>query len=199
MRELILNEARVDRLDEVLAFLDGFLEEMDCPMKTQIQLEVAVEELLLPEESGFHRAISDASYTAEVFSRIDASFRKYTSFNCYHTPPDTGSEVIKDFGKYVKYISKTYTDRAALMRSKKARTLICPLCGEKLPRLTPWHAKNSKHYLTVGECPEHGYVKAKLRVKKDDLKDGVYAVKTTRIITKEEMEALQKSILSKSE
>ena len=45
MRELILNEARVDRLDEVLAFLDGFLEEMDCPMKTQIQLEVAVEEI----------------------------------------------------------------------------------------------------------------------------------------------------------
>ena len=45
MRELKLDEARVDRLDEVLAFVDGILEELDCPMKTQLQMDVAVEEL----------------------------------------------------------------------------------------------------------------------------------------------------------
>ena len=45
MFELKLDEARVEKLDEVLAFLDGTLEGMDCPMKTQIQLDVAVEEL----------------------------------------------------------------------------------------------------------------------------------------------------------
>ena len=45
MRELKLDEARVERLDEVLAFLDGILEEMDCPARIQMQLDVAVEEL----------------------------------------------------------------------------------------------------------------------------------------------------------
>ena len=45
MRELKLDEARLDRLDEVLAFVDGILEAQDCPMKVQIQLDVAVEEL----------------------------------------------------------------------------------------------------------------------------------------------------------
>ena len=45
MRELKLDEARLDRLDEVLAFVNGLLEEMDCPMKTQIQIDVAVEEI----------------------------------------------------------------------------------------------------------------------------------------------------------
>ena len=45
MRELKLDEARLDRLDEVLSFVNGILEEMDCPMKLLMQLDVAVEEL----------------------------------------------------------------------------------------------------------------------------------------------------------
>ncbi len=47
MDELRLDEARRDRLDEVLAFLDGVLETMDCSMKTQMQLDIAVEELYI--------------------------------------------------------------------------------------------------------------------------------------------------------
>lgn len=42
---LKLDEARVERLSEVLAFLDGHLEEADCPMKSMMQLDIAVEEL----------------------------------------------------------------------------------------------------------------------------------------------------------
>ena len=45
MFELKLDEARLDRLDEVLAFVDNILESMDCPMKAQMQIDVAVEEL----------------------------------------------------------------------------------------------------------------------------------------------------------
>ena len=45
MYEMNLDEARLDRLDDVLAFVDGILETLDCPMKTQLQLDVAVEEL----------------------------------------------------------------------------------------------------------------------------------------------------------
>lgn len=45
MVELKLDEARVDRLDEVLAFLDGQLEAVECPMKLQMQLDVAMEEI----------------------------------------------------------------------------------------------------------------------------------------------------------
>ena len=45
MAELRLEEARMDRLDDVLSFVDGMLETLDCPMKTQMQLDIAVEEL----------------------------------------------------------------------------------------------------------------------------------------------------------
>ena len=40
-------DASVDQLDEVLAFVTGQLELLDCPPKFQIQIEVAVEELFV--------------------------------------------------------------------------------------------------------------------------------------------------------
>ncbi|RKM59242.1 ATP-binding protein [Butyrivibrio sp. CB08] len=46
MKELKI-DATVQNLDEVLAFLDGELEGMDCPMKEQMQLDVAVEEIFV--------------------------------------------------------------------------------------------------------------------------------------------------------
>ncbi|MBR3018576.1 MAG: ATP-binding protein [Clostridia bacterium] len=39
--------ASVDNLNQVLAFIDAELEKADCPMKTQLQIDVAVEELFV--------------------------------------------------------------------------------------------------------------------------------------------------------
>ncbi|MGN1170357.1 MAG: ATP-binding protein [Lachnospiraceae bacterium] len=40
-------EARTENLDEVLAFVDGHLEEKNCSVKTCMQIDVAVEELFV--------------------------------------------------------------------------------------------------------------------------------------------------------
>lgn len=40
-------DAKVENLDQVLGFIDGILEENDCPMKEMMQLDVAVEELFV--------------------------------------------------------------------------------------------------------------------------------------------------------
>ncbi len=40
-------EATVDKLDDVLGFIDRNLEEADCPPKVQIQIDVAVEEIFV--------------------------------------------------------------------------------------------------------------------------------------------------------
>ncbi len=45
MRELNLEEARLDALNEVLSFVDGILEAEGCSMKSQMRLDVAVEEI----------------------------------------------------------------------------------------------------------------------------------------------------------
>ena len=40
-------DARVENLDRVLGFIDGILEENDCPMKEMMQIDVAVEEIFV--------------------------------------------------------------------------------------------------------------------------------------------------------
>ena len=44
MKEITL-DATLENLDEVLAFVDGCLEEAECPMKAQMQIDVAIDEL----------------------------------------------------------------------------------------------------------------------------------------------------------
>lgn len=46
MKEITVKAAD-DELDNVIAFVTGELEAYDCPMKTQMQIEVAVEELFV--------------------------------------------------------------------------------------------------------------------------------------------------------
>ena len=46
MKELEI-EAKLDNLNQVLAFVDGFLEENECSMKVQMQMDVAVEEIFV--------------------------------------------------------------------------------------------------------------------------------------------------------
>ena len=40
-------KAEVGNLAQVLEFVDGLLEELDCPMRQQMQIDVAVEELFV--------------------------------------------------------------------------------------------------------------------------------------------------------
>ena len=66
MKELTI-EARVENLSEVLAFVDGQLEEMDCPMKTQIQIDVAVEEIFVNIASyAYVPKVGNATISAEL-------------------------------------------------------------------------------------------------------------------------------------
>ena len=46
MEEIRL-DARLENLDDVLAFVDERLEAVGCPMKTQMQIDVAVEEMFV--------------------------------------------------------------------------------------------------------------------------------------------------------
>ena len=46
MKELTI-EAKVENLADVLSFIDSELEANDCPMKIQMQIDVAVEELFV--------------------------------------------------------------------------------------------------------------------------------------------------------
>ncbi|MBQ7546090.1 MAG: ATP-binding protein [Clostridia bacterium] len=55
--------AAVDNLDRVNAFVDAFLEERDCPMKTQMQIDLCVEEIFV---NIAHYAYPDKDGEAEI-------------------------------------------------------------------------------------------------------------------------------------
>ena len=46
MHELVV-DAKLDNLNQVLAFLDELLESRECPMKIQMQMDIAVEEIFV--------------------------------------------------------------------------------------------------------------------------------------------------------
>ena len=58
-------DAKVDNLNDVLAFVDGVLEEADCPMKTQTQIDVAVEEIFVNVASYAYKG-SSGTVTLEM-------------------------------------------------------------------------------------------------------------------------------------
>ena len=43
-KEIVI-DAKIEKIDEVTAFVDGLLEEYGCPMKAQMQIDIAIDEL----------------------------------------------------------------------------------------------------------------------------------------------------------
>ena len=72
MKEIVI-EALTDKLPDVLSFIDEQLESVDCPMKTQLQIDISVEEIFVnianyayPGETG--NATIQVVATADPFS-----------------------------------------------------------------------------------------------------------------------------------
>ena len=72
MAELTI-KATVDNLNNVLAFIDEELEKLDCPMKVQMQIDVAVEEIFVNIASyAYIPDIGDATIKMEPVSDSNA-------------------------------------------------------------------------------------------------------------------------------
>ncbi len=66
MKEITV-EAKVEKLEDVLSFVDELLSVYDCPMKTQIQIDVAVEEIFV---NIAHYAYAPDTGMAEVAAEV---------------------------------------------------------------------------------------------------------------------------------
>ena len=161
-----------------LAYEDG---------KTRRALEFAVDELNIKKDEPFHRANNDAYYTAKVLERIHkehSDVESYVSYDLFMLPQDKKDEVKVKFKTYSKYISREFADKTEAMQDKMVSSTKCCVCGRATKKLIRWFSVNGRHYYYVGVCKRHGYVKAKVRMKKAD--DGnVYVIKTLKLIDEE--------------
>lgn len=155
--------------------------------KIRRSLEFAAAYLQLKQDIPFHRAFSDAYYTAKIMEAIDdENVFSNLSYDTYHLPKNRREEIHVLFSDYAKYISKGFPDKEKAMLDKEVISTRCFMCGDRLPKRIRWFSANSKHFYSVSYCELHGYMKGKIRLKHSD--DGqIYVVKTQKFITIEEM------------
>lgn len=153
--------------------------------KSRRALEYAVDFLNIEKDIPFHRAFSDAYYTAKVFAKINEDLaRSYVSYDTFKAPANEAEEIWVDFEKYSKFISRGFDTKQEVLDDKKIMSTKCYRCHRGTFRKIKWFSPNHKNYYSVGYCPRHGYIKQKVRVRKD-CEDKFFSVKTMKKIDKE--------------
>lgn len=157
--------------------------------KVRRSLEYAVDFLQIEQDIPFHRAFSDAYYTAKVMGEIKEVFvfENY-SYDVFHVPTRREDEVNVLFHDYAKYISREFEDKTAAMQDREVISTRCYLCKKNLRKKIRWFAANPKHFYSISVCDKHGLMKGKIRLKKSE--NGIYVVKTQKFISQEEADEI---------
>lgn len=161
--------------------------------KSRRSLETAVDMVQLEKDIPFHRAFSDAYYTAKLLTGIaeqKPEVLRRISFDTFHPPKTRAEEVKVQFDTYVKYISREFDSKAEAFADREVSSSKCYLCHKNLRKKIRWFSPNSKHYYCLARCDKHGYLKGKLRIHKSE-SGKLFAVKITKLITEEEAERLK--------
>lgn len=153
--------------------------------KQKESLDSAVMEMGVLEERPFHRALDDAYYTGRVMGNMDFySMMEYVSVDYYRLPESPEEEVYLEFPDYSKYISQLYDTKEDALAEKRVTDMVCYECRRALRKKIRWFSSNQKFYFCLAYCPEHGYVKGKIRMKKTE-DNSVFVVKTLKIVGEE--------------
>lgn len=132
-------------------------------------LEYAVGELKIPQGENFHRAISDARYTAQVFEKINPKLvKKYPALDLYCYPGSDEEPICVHYPEYRMTVSRTCSSREEVRGEKEMLHLYCCICGRRAKKLVPWFTENSgsaKVYRSAVVCRVHGYLKGRLVIK----------------------------------
>lgn len=158
--------------------------------KLRRALEYAVDYLRIEKDVAFHRAYSDAYYTARIFQQMKGlPVLERVSFDVYRVPATRVDEIYIVFDEYAKYISREFADKTEAMEDKQVSSMKCYLCNKNVRRKIKWFTPNGKHFYGVGICDKHGMIKYKVRMKKTQ-DDKVFVVKTSKLIDQEEFDQI---------
>lgn len=161
----------------------------------KVSLDSAVEDLELREDRPFHRAPDDAYYTAKVMIRMmeeqaDEEILCYLSIDYYRLPKNKKEEISMDFPGYHKFVSRAFEMKEDALADRKVTEMRCYKCLRALRKKIRWFSPNQKIYYALAICPEHGYLKGKIRLK--HMTDSeVFVVKTLKLTDEAGAEAIR--------
>ncbi len=156
--------------------------------KTRRALEFAIDYLKIDKDIPFHRAFSDAYYTAKILACImeyNAEVFRNVSYDVFNPPRVREDEIKAQFDTYAKYISRVFADKKEAFLDREVSSSKCYLCCRNLRKKLRWFSPNGRHYYCIAYCEKHGYLKGKIRIRKAE-EGRVYVVKTTKLISEEE-------------
>lgn len=154
-------------------------------------LENAIDALGLEKEYGFHRALADAFYTAEIVKHLDdITIFNHPSLDVYQNPKKKKEEIYVSYPEYDEYVSREFLLKERLMKDREVTSTRCPICHEPAKRKIRWFMNNPKVYYSVSVCPEHGLVRGKIRIRKTE-EEKYFAVRTLRLTDEIETEELR--------
>lgn len=185
----LINDGPVMYLDVQKLFALAF----DPDNKSRRSLERAVDELGIEKDIPFHRAFSDAYYTAKVMARIHdehPEVMKFVSYDVTFPPKTVKDEVFADFGTYTKQITHVYNSREEALTDKRIMTVVCTTCQKNLKKKIDWFTTNGKQFMAAGVCEKHGLIKNRVRIQKYD-DDSVCVIKVVKPIENEGLLKLQ--------
>ena len=153
-------------------------------------MDQAVQEQEVQEERPFHRALDDAYYTGRILSRLDMErYGVYLSVDYYRLPRSKEEEFRLYFPNYSKYVSRPFDNKEDIMKDKDLADVVCLRCGRMLRKIIRWFTCGQKLYLCLAVCPDHGYMRGKVRVKRSEY-DQYYGVKTIKAASEADMEQI---------
>lgn len=159
--------------------------------KSRRSLKDAVKYLEIEEDIPFHRALDDTLYTAKIMKKMDMdAVRQYLSVDYFRLPEKKEEELHIVFDRYAKDVSRVFATREHIMEDREIVSTKCYFCGRSLRKKIRWFPAGGRNYLCLAYCPEHGYMKGKLRLKKAE-SGGVFAVKTLKLISEAEADELR--------
>lgn len=150
--------------------------------KERFSLDVAVQEMGIKEQGKFHQAMADAHYTGLIMSMLDFDrVGGYWSVDYYRLPENKSEEVYLSLPGYSKYISRPFETKEEAFMDKIVTDLLCNGCKRMLRKKIRWFSVNQRFYYALGICPDHGFVKGKIRIKRSDSCQ-IYVVKTIKAV-----------------
>ena len=159
--------------------------------KTRKTLEFAIDYFQIEKDIPFHRAFSDAYYTAKVFQKMNhKQLSDMYSIDYYHHPTCPEEEITSEHINYTEYITRTFHNKKEALSDKDIISIRCHKCNRKISKKIKWFVNNPTTQLCVGKCWTHGLMCGKLRFK--TTKDGdVFVIKTIEKISKKEFERIR--------
>ncbi|MGN0335650.1 MAG: exonuclease domain-containing protein [Lachnospiraceae bacterium] len=160
--------------------------------KIRRTVEYAADIYGLNKELPFHSAVNDARYVVRIFQRLmeKPEIMERISVDYFLPPLIRKEEICLRFQMYTKYVYRVFESREEAMKDRAVAKIKCPVCGRNLRKKIRWFTANTKKYYCVAHCPEHGYVRGKIQMKKTGDEAGIFPIKIVKLSSEEGVEKI---------